>query len=334
MLIAGVSAGGDVTERTDITVSIITPAYNAEDYLTETVRSVLAQTFGDFEMLIVDDGSTDRTAEIAERFSAGDSRIQLIRQSNAGPSAARNAAIRRARGRYLALLDSDDLWMPTYLADQLAILAAHPEVDVVSANAVNLGGPTDGLPLRPVDDRCVPITLLDMIATEDSVCIMSLFRRTVVDKVRGFDSTLCGNEDYDFWLRAACAGCRFLFNLTPSGRYRRRPSSLSSDELRMLTGIIGVLARVRPLCDEGSVERQTLDRQIIRFSRERLLTCAKAALLQHDFRQASRHFADLSQVPGNAYHRALGRLGQAAPRLLLWAYSAKAVMRRPARPAA
>jgi len=127
-------------------VSIITPAYNAESYLTETVRSVQSQTFDDFEMLIVDDDSTDDTAEIAKRFAAEDPRIRLIRQANAGPSAARNTAIEQARGEYLALLDSDDLWMHTYLADQLAILAAHPDVDVVSANAFNLGGPHDGEP--------------------------------------------------------------------------------------------------------------------------------------------------------------------------------------------
>ena len=94
-------------------VSVITPAYNAERYIEHTLESALRQTFREFELLVVDDGSTDGTAAIAQRYAEKDARFRVLRQTNRGIAAARNLAMRRARGRYLALLDSDDLWFPT-----------------------------------------------------------------------------------------------------------------------------------------------------------------------------------------------------------------------------
>src|SRR5690348_2692468 len=95
-------------------VSIITPAYNASASLAETVESVLAQTFKNFELLIVDDGSTDRTLELARQLERGDDRIRLLSRTNAGSAAARNAAMRHARGGFFAFLDSDDVWKPGF----------------------------------------------------------------------------------------------------------------------------------------------------------------------------------------------------------------------------
>src|SRR4051794_31718718 len=129
-------------------VSIVTPAYNAEGYLAETIRSAQAQTFSNFEMLIVDDGSTDATAAIAREFAARDPRIRVLRQANAGISGARTTALAAAAAPVLALLDSDDLWFPDYLEEQLRLLAAAPSAGVISANAVNLGGQFDGQLLR------------------------------------------------------------------------------------------------------------------------------------------------------------------------------------------
>src|SRR5262245_36702982 len=93
-------------------VSVITPAYNAASYLPETIASVLAQTHRDFELLIIDDGSTDDTLEVARRFAAADARISVASVPNSGPAAARNAALRAARGEFIALLDSDDVIAP------------------------------------------------------------------------------------------------------------------------------------------------------------------------------------------------------------------------------
>ena len=105
------------------TVSIITPAHDAERFLDETIRSVVAQTFPRWEMIVVDDGSRDRTSEIAERWAGSDPRIRLVRQSpRTGAGAARNRALDAARGRYVAFLDSDDLWRPEKLEVQVAFM--------------------------------------------------------------------------------------------------------------------------------------------------------------------------------------------------------------------
>lgn len=111
--------------------SILLPAYNRESYLGAAIGSVLAQTDPDWELIVVDDGSTDRTGAIAAGHAAADPRIRVVRQSNGGIGAARNRALREARGGFIALIDSDDLWMPDKLEVQHAALAADPALDMV-----------------------------------------------------------------------------------------------------------------------------------------------------------------------------------------------------------
>jgi glycosyltransferase involved in cell wall biosynthesis len=103
-------------------VSVIVPAFNAAAYIRQTLYSVLAQTYRKIEVIVVDDGSSDSTAKIVEEFVASDLQFQLIRQANAGVGAARNTAIKRARGKYLAPLDTDDLWFPKKLETQVACM--------------------------------------------------------------------------------------------------------------------------------------------------------------------------------------------------------------------
>jgi glycosyltransferase involved in cell wall biosynthesis len=127
-------------------VSVVIPTYNQPTLLTEAVRSVLAQTFQDFEVVVVDDGCTDDTAD---RIGAlGDARVRLVRQPNGGVGAARNRGIDEARGRYLAFLDHDDWWLPQKLATQVAFLDAHPAC--VAAVVPYAESPVPG---RPVFDR-------------------------------------------------------------------------------------------------------------------------------------------------------------------------------------
>ena len=259
-------------------VSIVTPAFNVASYLSEAIESCLAQTYTNFELLIVNDGSTDATGAVAERFTV-DTRVRVFRTANQGISAARNLAIKQSRGTVFALLDGDDRWMPSYLQTQLTTLRRHPEADIVTANAINSGGPLDGVPYWPSSDQIRPISLIEMIEREDAVHIMTVLRRSVVDLIGGFDGTYKGNEDYQFWLRAAVAGCQFLADFTPQGYYRRRPNSISSDERRMLTGIIRVFREIRPLCPLGGVEIGAIDGQLRRFERELLVAEARHCIL-------------------------------------------------------
>lgn len=103
-------------------VSIITPVYNGEKYISETIESVIKQTYLDWEMIVVDDGSKDGSAAIVRRYAEKESRITLLQQPNGGSASARNNGIRYANGQYIALLDSDDLWDPDFLKSQLALM--------------------------------------------------------------------------------------------------------------------------------------------------------------------------------------------------------------------
>jgi hypothetical protein len=317
-------------------VSVLTPAYNAAEYLPATIESVLNQSFSSFELLIVDDGSTDGTAEIARSYARQDPRVKVVGRPNGGISAARNTGLRRASGAFIALLDSDDSWAPVFLARQLDLFARFPDVDVVTANAWNCGGELDGTPVTRVTTSPRRITFADMLEDEQAVCIMSVFRRHVPERIGGFDERLRRNEDYDFWLRAAHSGFVFLTSPEPLARYRRRPDSVSANTIAMLTGIIDVLERWRPICAGSPREEAAIDRQIARFSRERLLARAKMALSRGDARGAARELDALGGFGRDALIKLLARAGRISPDLLLWAYRLRAMIaggRRTATPA-
>jgi len=301
-------------------VSVITPAYNVEPYLADAIASVLAQTVTDLELVIVDDGSTDSTFAIASDYARRDSRVRLLRQPNGGISKARNHAMRIGSGAVFAIFDSDDIWAPTYLERQLAILDEHPDVDIVTGNAWFLGGPLNGQPARPWPDRRPTPDLQRMLTDETAVFIMSIFRRRVYDKLGGFDESLRTNEDYDFWLRAAIAGHRFHRNDEPLGWYRRRDDSLSAGELRMLRGIMRVFQKTRPALLDRATELAILDGQLARFETARLAAEARTAIEAGDFGAAGDHLAALHSRRGGAALGIARVMARWTPALLAKAY--------------
>ena len=103
-------------------VSIITPCYNGEKYISETIESVIAQTYPNWEMIIIDDGSKDNSLKIAMEYAQKDNRISVFQQPNGGSASARNNGIRRSNGQYIALLDADDLWLPDFLENQISFM--------------------------------------------------------------------------------------------------------------------------------------------------------------------------------------------------------------------
>lgn len=301
-------------------VSVVMPAFNAGRYIRPAIDSALAQTFADLEILVVDDGSTDDTAAIVARAVAKDPRVRLLRQPNGGVSVARNAALRVARGKYIALLDSDDVWHTGFLEAQIALLESRPDIAIVTANAFLLGGPRDGQPARPFPDPRPHPTAAEMIGDETAVFIMSVFRRAVGETIGGFDETKATNEDYDFWLRAAHAGFRFLRNDTPLGQYRSHSDSLSANEVRMQRGILVVLREHRPRIADRPEESAVLERQIARFEIELLASEARLALETGDYRSAARHLDALGARRPTAALTIARRLARWTPGLLVWLY--------------
>jgi glycosyltransferase involved in cell wall biosynthesis len=301
-------------------VSVIMPAYNVAPYIGEAIRSVVAQTMPDWELLITDDGSTDGTAAAVRAAAGGEPRVRLIEGPNEGVSAARNTAFAQATGEFIALLDGDDIWDPTFLETQLAILAANPEIDVITGNGWLLGGPHSGQPARPFPDPRPEPTFATILADENAVFIMSVMRRRVFAEIGGFDASLRTNEDYEFWLRAAHAGFRFHRNDRPLGQYRRRSDSASANDLRMLTGILVVFEKMRKLSTGRPEELRIIDEQLARFSRDQIAARMRAAIADGDVRAAAGHLAALHAHSGGATLKVASVLARLAPSLFFRAY--------------
>jgi glycosyltransferase involved in cell wall biosynthesis len=310
------------------TVSIVMPGFNVAPYIGEAIESVIAQTVRDWELLVVDDGSTDSTAEIVRGFAAGERRIRVMTQQNSGISTARNLALSVATGEYIAILDSDDLWEPTYLERQLAVFKAQPDIDIVTGNGWFLGGRLHGRPARPCPDVRPQPSLTDIIQDETSIFIMSIMRRRVYDTIGGFDERLRTNEDYEFWLRAAIAGFRFVRNDEPLGHYRRRDDSLSSSDVRMVTGILRVYEQIKPMLVSRPAELRLVERQIARFERERLAATARAALSSNQPRAAADPLAELYARTGGTLWGIASLMARYMPRLLASVYQFRLARRK------
>ena len=186
-------------------ISIIIPTYNRADMLVRAVESVLAQTYQDFEIIVVDDGSTDHTREALQQFGE---QVRYLYQENSGlPAVARNAGIKIARGEYLAFLDSDDCWLPDKLQTQLAVLETHATVGLVCANAyqINRRGQRSGrLYHAPGLGKSGPV-FLDLLEENFVITSTVMLRREALAMAGAFPETkkLRVGEDYTLWLRVA-----------------------------------------------------------------------------------------------------------------------------------
>jgi glycosyltransferase involved in cell wall biosynthesis len=217
-------------------VDVIIPAYNAAAYLSLAIESVIAQTFEDWRIILVDDGSTDETPSIAAAYSArlGD-RLISIRQENRGISAARNAAIRASSAEFLALLDADDLWLPHRLAASLGPFEGHSEVGLTYGLITRIdahGKLLDTFKGNPVDHRGSIASALYR-RTVELPCTTIMVRKSCIDVVGGFDESMQASEDRDLWFRIALR-YRVAVVSDVIAFYRTSLNSMSADPDRML----------------------------------------------------------------------------------------------------
>ncbi len=182
-------------------VSVIIPTYNRANILGQAIKSVLAQTYSDYELIVIDDGSTDDTRKIIEAFSG---KVLYLWQSNKGVSSARNHGIRMSRGDYIAFLDSDDSWSHDKLDLQVKYLDSHPGVGLVFADAV-LEHENGGEFQKRSDlvYRGGSPSLKHLLLANPIPCLTVMVRRQCLDEVGLFDESLTIGEDYDLWLRVS-----------------------------------------------------------------------------------------------------------------------------------
>lgn len=220
-------------------VSVVIPAYNYERFLADAIRSVLEQTFTDYELIVVDDGSTDNTPEVAARFAG---KIRYVRQPNSGLSATRNNGAALGTGDYIAFLDADDEWLPEKLAIQVPVLQNHPEVGLVTSLFTLMDA--ERRPMQGLKPAQAPgETFREIIQRGTAAPSSFMVRRSVFEALNGFDTALPTMEDFDFGLRlAARFGVSHLSQ--PLGRYRIHGPSLSQKVEKVYPCYIRIFERL------------------------------------------------------------------------------------------
>jgi glycosyltransferase involved in cell wall biosynthesis len=221
-------------------VSVVIATYNMGHYLPEAVRSVLAQSYPNVDVQIVDDGSTDDTAAILRQWDAHP-RVRLHRQSNAGQAHAKNQGIALSRGDFIAFLDADDVWLPEKLARQMPLFTGRPEVGVVYSGYERMDGEGRPLPKGPTHmhrGRISGALLIQNFVPFPSAVV----RRECLERHGAFDETLGMGIDYDLWLRLS-AHCQFDFIAEPTVRYRIWPGQMSKNYRQRYESGIRIMQR-------------------------------------------------------------------------------------------
>jgi teichuronic acid biosynthesis glycosyltransferase TuaG len=229
-------------------VSVIMPAYNGEKYIAAAMRSVLAQTYEDLELIVVDDGSSDRTSEIVRGIEAADERVVYIFQTNAGQGNARNTGIKSARGELIAFLDQDDLWIEAKLERQLEALK-ETKADVVFSGSFvfhddNVTDET--IPWDTLRGRFDGATMFPLLFLFDRIPMLSaMVRKDALHKVGLLEEDRrCQNcDDYDLWLKLAECGATFVGLSERLVRYRLHGNQASHNTVRMIRTQIALMEK-------------------------------------------------------------------------------------------
>lgn len=292
-----------------VSVSVVVPVYNGESFLAEAVRSVQVQTFTDWEMVLVDDGSTDGSAPLAKQLAREDARIRVLLQPNAGVSAARNAGLAAVVTDQVSFLDVDDVWEPDALATLTAALDAAPWA--TAAHGLGRHIDRQGRPIMPghleaytrtryavEHERLVMVapdrpTRFETQVLQNQICTVGtvLFRRHAVEQAGCFDTNIAFLEDWDLLLRVALLGPMVFVDHVVLGK-RAHEHNVSNDFEALMRGLRRVRQKLISLLADDP-ERQRIAVLGHRFSHrlnlQRELSWARDALLQRHLGRALRH---------------------------------------------
>ncbi|MEA5466982.1 glycosyltransferase family 2 protein [Leptothoe sp. PORK10 BA2] len=260
----------------NLLVSIVIPAYNAAKFLSEVIQSVLNQSYQNWELLVIDDGSTDNTAELVSKYSKKDSRVRLISKENGGVSVARNLGAQLAEGELIAFLDSDDLWLPDKISAHVNYMSSHPQVGVSFARVelIETNGKTTNKLTDNITDTLQP---QDLFYSNPTVTTSNLvIRKSVFQALNGFDESMQYNEDIDLLFRLAIQDKWKIKGIDQVlVQYRLHSSGLSSTLMKMEEGWIILMNKARQkaphLVDEHyraakAAQLQYLARQTLRLN--------------------------------------------------------------------
>lgn len=242
-------------------VSVIVPTYNGARYIAETLESIFSQTYKNIEIIVVNDGSTDETGKVLNPYKE---RIQYISQENRGIPAARNRAIRNANGKYIALLDHDDLWLPEKIELQVKLLEENDEYGFVHCNWFFFSE-TDSK-VRTFH-KSVPPTgyVFPQLFMRNFIgCLTMLMRMECIEKSGDFDERHAGCDDYDLWLRVARHFKGAYIDKILAG-HRRHASNYSHDRVRATESLIYVCKKILQLFPSAvdEIGREAVSRRFL-----------------------------------------------------------------------
>ncbi|WP_063823033.1 glycosyltransferase [Rhodopirellula baltica] len=280
----------ELPDASELRISVLLTVFNAKTTVAETIRSVLTQTETGFEFLILDDGSTDGSDDVAIQAAKNDDRVQLIRQSNVGMAASLNRLIEQSRGQYLARIDADDIAEPTRFAKQAAYLDAHPDCVLVGSAVLNIDieGDPYGVTTMPSDHEAIETRMLS--GAGGIMHPSTMLRRSAVIQTGGFALNYPVAEDQDLWLRLALIGR--LANLPePLTRYRVHPQNMSfvrqKDGADALDRLLTKAHADRGLTYTRLANQSTMNEECSAWDRER--TWAWTAVQEGHFTTARKH---------------------------------------------
>jgi len=304
-------------------VSVVVAAYNSARYISQALDSVKSQTFSDYEVIVVNDGSSDRK-ELEQILHSHPLPIIYIRQENKGVSAARNAAIKIASAEFYAQLDADDQWTPDYLHEQLRILKENPDVALVYPNATitdDEGNP--GRLFMDVSPSEGEVNFETLVRQQCVVMTCVTARMSAIRAAGMFDESIRSVEDFDLWVRIVKNGGRIVYHRKPLALYRRHEGSLSSDRSWMMRNLLTVFEKFGTTLTLTPTERETLNEERARGEAILHLFEGKRALTS---RQGAAALAHFSMAQGHLRSTKLAlviSLLRRAPRLVIWAFAVR-----------
>jgi GT2 family glycosyltransferase len=308
--------GPDGTQRPDQPlVSVVIPAFNCASHIAEALESVFTQTWRNLEVIVVNDGSPD-TAAMEDAMQPYLGRVIYLRQENRGPSAARNAGIHRARGPFIALLDSDDTWLPEHIAQQMELFDADPALGLVYSNIFLV---RDGHVLSEGFDAVpqAPAVNLDSLLAEDcgvNTSSVVAFRQSIL-AAGGFDESLNHCEDFDLWLRMIAGGVRMAYDRRVQARHRLG-NGLSSDAAAMKRGRLRAYDKIAAITNLTMAQQATVSRKQRELQAGIQIEGAKRGLEEGRFNDSSAALKEALRLDPSAKLRCAALGMKISPRLL------------------
>ncbi len=270
-------------------VSIIMPAFNVTAYIQTALESVFAQTFRDFEVIVVNDGCPD-TRNLERTLDAFASRIVYIKQENEGVGSARRTAVDAASAPLIAQLDPDDWWEPDYLEIQLRLMEASGGVDLIYPNGYYFGIPAlEGKLLMDYTRSEGEVTFSNVMRTKVNIIYSGLIRREAILRAGNFDPKFRTSEDFDLWMRMLKSGAKITYHREPLLHYRLRQDSLTAGRLGAQSWLLQVLDKLETILDLSAEEHESVESRRTAVQMEMELARGKEAIQRRSWKDASWH---------------------------------------------